>query len=152
MKLFGGWFTWETVTGKDGSPYLTRMIIGRLRLHKFHRGDEDPEPHDHPFSFWTFPLTTYVEEVYPLQRETGDPDLTVCSINFVQCWRWTYRPARHTHRVLFPAEGRLRTMGFPFRTIVWTSPKSEKREWGFWRRDERGVTRFVHWKQFLKGR
>lgn len=53
----------NTITLADGEPYLTRIWFWRLRLHIFHRGDADQDLHDHPWDFWTFPLTPYVEEV-----------------------------------------------------------------------------------------
>lgn len=42
---------------------MTRAWFGRLRFHVFFRGDQDPDCHDHPWGFWTFPLRSYVEEV-----------------------------------------------------------------------------------------
>lgn len=51
------------VEGEHETNYMTRVWFGRLRLHIFHRGDNDPDCHDHPWDFWTFPLTPYVEEV-----------------------------------------------------------------------------------------
>lgn len=61
-RLFGR----HVIYGKEAehaTPYMTRYWFGRLRLHIFHRGDQDPDCHDHPWDFWTFPLTSYVEEV-----------------------------------------------------------------------------------------
>lgn len=58
--------TIETVYGKDKThpdPYLTRVAWGPFFLHVFHRGDNDPDYHDHRRGFWTFPLTGYVEDV-----------------------------------------------------------------------------------------
>jgi hypothetical protein len=56
------------VADEHDTPYMTRATIGRLRLHIFWRGDADPDPHDHPWGFWTFPLTSYVEEVIDHER------------------------------------------------------------------------------------
>lgn len=46
----------EVIVGADGSPYLTRGTLqdggaegGRVYLHRFHRGDEDAELHNHPW-------------------------------------------------------------------------------------------------------
>jgi hypothetical protein len=128
----GRFMGWNTIWGKDGdhdTPYMTRIWIGRLRLHIFHRGDQDPDCHDHPWDFWTFPFTSYVEEVatyssikaladMQAMREDG---LTGDQINeaiaggrkvgyaltkqIVPAWRLTFRPATHTHRVLGPYTG-----------------------------------------------
>ena len=48
------------------SLYLTRLHLGHLFIHFFNRGDMDRHPHDHPWDFWTFPLTTYYEEVWEI--------------------------------------------------------------------------------------
>ena len=117
----------STIWGKDGehrTPYMTRWWIGRLRLHIFHRGDQDPDCHDHPWDFWTFPFTAYVEEVatyssikalHDMQAMRAD-GLSDDQINaaiengrkvgyslsrqVVPAFRLTFRPATHTHRVL----------------------------------------------------
>lgn len=68
-KLFGV----NRIYGADGeheTPYMTRAWFGRLRFHLFHRGDADPDCHDHPWGFWTFPLRSYVEEVLEERVET----------------------------------------------------------------------------------
>lgn len=109
---------WHTIYGADGeheTPYMTRVWIGRLRLHIFHRGDADPDPHDHPWDFWTLPLTSYVEEVAvrcleelaaydPFQPRRYDVRL---SRYVVKAMRLHHRPAEHTHRVLGPLSGYL---------------------------------------------
>lgn len=116
--LVGSWtlgFERSTVR-LDGEPYLTRYILklfGRtLRLHKFHRGDDDRAFHDHPWPFWTFPLKTYWELVpgVPYQRQR------------VRAFRLHYRPAEYQHIVLDPER--------PFWTIVFTG--KYERSWGFW--------------------
>lgn len=83
---------------EDRSPYMSQLIIGRLRFHLFHRGDEDPDPHDHPWSFTTFPLRSYVEEV-------TDTETRRRSVVYVSAFHFHHRPASYTHRVLYPAAG-----------------------------------------------
>lgn len=46
----------RTIIGRDGGPYLTKHTLfnlgrdsWRAHLHEFHRGDEDPELHSHPW-------------------------------------------------------------------------------------------------------
>ena len=116
------WFGIHTVWGKDGetrSPMVTRAWIGRLRLHIFWRGDNDPDCHDHPWPFWTFPLTPYVEEfvlagivglIHDGHSEWTDKDhhgvtrnsteIEYRAIRIVPAWRWSFRRATYTHRVL----------------------------------------------------
>ena len=147
-KLFG-----KHTIQTDGSPYMTRIWFGRLRLHIFYRGDAD-DPHDHPWDFKTFPLTSYVEEIFFGQGES--------SKRVVPAWRWSYRRAEFRHRVLGRYSGRMtmptlggvindtmRVPGWQARgmeskyvvplvgpgkivTIVWRG--RERREWGFWLR------------------
>lgn len=110
----------------DGEPYMTRFWFWRFRIHRFHRGDKDQDCHDHPWDFWTFPLTSYVEEVlYPV-RETvatvptdgrymvngetydlkaGDtipmgPPRYYTNTEIVRAFRLHRRRAEHAHRVL----------------------------------------------------
>lgn len=143
---------WWTIYGRDGThstPYLTRIYLspptpwGQLYLHVFHRGDEDKDPHDHPWDFRTFPLRSYVEEVvHPVEGYT--------SRRVVEAGRWHRRPAWTIHRVLgFSDPG----VVMPFQTqfddltkrmiedgaavlrrrlytVVWR--KRGVRKWGFW--------------------
>src|SRR5690606_31155040 len=154
----GRWWGRSVIYGKEdehATPYMTRYWIGRLRLHIFHRGDRDPDCHDHPWDFWTFPFTPYVEEV---ALPCGGFYEKVKQI--VPAWRLTFRPATHCHRVLgryvgpkprrdldLYAEGRnLRAEELyvtrPVVTLVWRS--ADKRKWGFLKhRDGRWC--WVHW-------
>lgn len=109
----GKFMGWNTIFGRDGDkgePYMTRIWFWRLRLHIFHRGDNDPDPHDHPWDFWTFPLTSYVEEVtVPFLADgirefgtglAGNGSDQLVRRQIVPAFRLSYRPATHTHRVL----------------------------------------------------
>ena len=116
---FLGWHTIYDLAG-DGSPYMTRIWVGRLRLHIFYRGDLDEDCHDHPWDFWTFPLTSYVEEVakqdgFTYNSPRGfDPDGPAMKpyyekhLQIVPALRLTFRPAIHCHRVLGAWNGRFR--------------------------------------------
>lgn len=140
----------ETFYGRDGvhpDPYLTRKPLmprtrrGQLCLHIFHRGDNDPDPHDHPWPFWTFPLSSgYYEEVMDLV--TG-----IVEVRHVRRWRWTRREAWYSHRVLYPdvddrgrdprytytsGEAMRKWAKWPLITLVWLGPSANRRDWGFW--------------------
>lgn len=96
------------------SPYMFRAWIGRLRYHLFYRGDSDPDCHDHPWWFITFPLTAYVEEVIApklvarVEQTLADiGESTVCPpskavryLQVVPAYRFSFRSAKHTHRVV----------------------------------------------------
>ncbi len=109
----------------DGALYLTRLHLGRFFLHFFSRGDQDRHPHDHPWDFWTFPLTTYYGEVWSVR---GLDDRLIAYLDRprakVKRFRLHFRPARHIHRVLHPAPGKR------IITLVWRRRKS--RSWGFY--------------------
>ena len=132
-----------------GTPYRTAVLIGRLRLHIFHRGDEDAYPHTHPWSFWTFPLTSYLEEVF-------DPCTGERTLNLVKAWRLHRRPIIYAHRLLGRArigqvlEADGQRIAVPtvrpgkVVTLVWRSPHAGV-DWGFWVPTQQAVDR--NWKQ-----
>lgn len=153
-RLFGA----HTII-RGGNRYMTRFWFGRLRVHIFHRGDEDPDCHDHPWGFWTFPLRSYVEEVLEVHRDTvmpGDkdpkPERFFTRHQIVKAFRFHYRPATHAHRVLGaynPAIYTPQQRYFPaatIPTIVWREKPS--RRWGFTKnRDGRWCWMF--WKDYV---
>lgn len=113
----GRFMGFNTIYGRDGDddgPYMTRIWFWRLRLHIFHRGDLDEDCHDHPFNFWTFPLTSYVEEVALPVRDTAmlgqpvPPERFYKIQQIVPAFRWSFRPATHCHRVLGAWDGTMR--------------------------------------------
>ena len=113
----------------NGEPYLERWILWfglTLRLHKFHKGDDDRAFHDHPWWFVTFPLQTYIE------RTPEHP------AHAVRRLRFHFRRARHQHIVQVRDNK-------PVRTFILTGSKSK--EWGFWDDDS-----FVHHEQWLAER
>lgn len=162
-ERFIGFDTIYGAHGEHQTPYLTRIWIGRLRLHIFHRGDADPDCHDHPWDFWTFPLTSYVEEVACRERLGGHPhpDFTLCR-QVVRAFRPHFRPAEHTHRVLgryagevcdWPGQQRGDGTRPAFTdgkiiTIVWQG--RPHRKWGFLRNRD-GKWCWTPWKDYVFG-
>ncbi|WP_376704714.1 hypothetical protein RQ479_08185 [Mesorhizobium sp. ISC25] len=173
MTFFG----LETIYGvhrEHATPFLTRARIGRLRIHIFHRGDADPDPHDHPWDFWTFPLTAYVEEVVDFalaekvrefpRKIAGNHLMTRRQI--VPAWRWSYRPAEHAHRVLglydrmatleaamgafIVGAARVPPQTRPGKiiTIVWQGKSNRK--WGFLR-NRNGKWCWTPWREYVFG-
>lgn len=154
-----------TVYGTEGehrTPYLTRLVLGRLRLHIFWRGDADPDPHDHPWGFWTFPLHDYVEEVIQDPEETmrwteflGIEPGMIKYHQVVRRFRLHYRPATHTHRLLGRAvrsSDGSPVLWSPYHepgaviTIVWTEKTS--RDWGFLK-NRGGQWCWEPWRQYI---
>ena len=110
-------------------PYMTRVELGRARIHVFHRPDADPDMHDHPGDFVTFPLVSYVEEIqHPWSRGHMKRRL-------VRAFRPHFRRAELAHRVLGAWNGEWHD-GEPVAdrrkqvaTLVWKG--RNRREWGF---------------------
>lgn len=139
--------TFET----EGSPYLTRFYLLRkskpdaddealnapfsVYLHYFHRGDEDPELHNHP---WGFSFSLILTNGYFEERWVGSKIvkrvLRPGSINILR--------SSDFHRVDLrdPNKG------------AWTLFFAGKRvqDWGFWHPTIR--TEYMPWRTFIKER
>jgi len=144
MKLFKR----HTIVGRDGSPYMTRYMLGWFRLHIFYRGDDDPDPHDHPWAFWTFPLISYVEEFF-----TPSGDTWIAETRVVRAFRLHHRPATHTHRVIgrydrTDPSGAILTRKGKIVTLVLRVGK--ERSWGFLKHRD-GNWCWVAWRNYIFG-
>jgi hypothetical protein len=147
----------------NGAPYLERWFVYifgcTLRLHKFYRGDDDRAPHDHPWAFWTFPLSGYWERVHKSPPcRICHSTAGVCTWNhkgsnatqehYVKPWRLHYRPSSYQHMVIGNQRGYIGSpenaifgTAKPFWTIVVTGRKD--RSWGFY-----PDGKYVYWKDF----
>lgn len=124
--------------GKDGVPQMVRWRLVQtplisLYLHIWNKPDQDRDPHDHPWSFWSFVLWGgYVERLY----ERGWP--------LMDKWRgrWTLHrmPLRLAHIVTYIKP---RTM-----TLVIVGPAV--RRWGFWRSlaGRTGIRYWEYWEHY----
>lgn len=79
-----------TISGLDGSPYLTRAlgprVLGRrVLLHRIHRPDADRYPHDHPWRWARFRILCggYLEERVRIDGETTLRWLTAGDVNIL---------------------------------------------------------------------
>jgi hypothetical protein len=146
------------------TEYMTRIWLGRLRFHIFHRGDADPDCHDHPWDFWTFPLTSYVEEVLnpsiAAVVSTNDSSIScptptqITRNQVVRAFRPHYRPAEHAHRVLGRWSGEDPCGPRPIKdgkiyTLVWRSRDRLDGRWGFFVHSGFQWCKF-HWKRYSK--
>ncbi len=130
----------QTFTGADGSDYLTRSHLPRILgarplIHRIHRGDNDPFPHSHPWSWAYFLMVSgsYVDERWHLDSDG--------------IWRSTERliePGMINvigpnlfHRVNYVEPGTM--------TVGLTGPK--KHEWGFM---DIETSTFIDWKSYLR--
>lgn len=130
----------ETVYGRDGqhwTPYLTRIGWSRLCVHVFHRGDNDPDYHDHMWWFVTLPFSSYLELVQDAEGRVTQ--------NIVRGWRLHYRPATYRHRVVqrCSASGEL----LPGRIVTLCLKGRKTRSWGFW--NSRAL--FIPWRTYIYG-
>jgi hypothetical protein len=117
--------------GRDTGPYLTRWTLleiagWSLKLHRFHRSDEDRDLHDHPWTFWSLILLGGYYEWLPYAKT---PDEARWNRSRHRHWRRPlsvlHRPAPSPHRV----ELKRGTEGKVW-TLVLTKPKT--RQWGFY--------------------
>lgn len=160
----------NTIFRSAGDPYMTRLWFWRLRLHIFHRPDLDPDCHDHPWDFWTFPIWPphgYVEEVVKpvaaVDAHGLDTDIQVYfpkSLQVVPAYWPSFRPATHCHRVLGAYEGydeqtRSGTGWAPvvnpsrkIVTLLWFS--KPKRPWGFLKNRD-GKWCWIGWRDYVLG-
>lgn len=143
----------KTFFGHDG-PYLTVYTLldwktrngtrWSIAFHHFHRGDEDPHAHDHPFDFWSLILWGGYEEhirtggfwsnrvfQFPMAGQDWVDQWTVIIRRPLS---WAYRWAEVQHRVTLRSK------------TCWTLciKRQNCREWGFWRDDE-----FVPWRKYI---
>lgn len=145
--------------------YLRRFYIFRSKrfnvyLHRFHRSDDDPDPHDHPWDFWSFILSKgYREQIWafchddsldragyirpdPIEPDQFSGSRDTCPgalfgphYEEVKAGDIAWHAATHVHRVL------LRPGEKPW-TLVITGPTH--RPWGFAR-----PTEWVFWREYL---
>lgn len=143
----------QTIHGDEEerrTPYMTRVWFGRLRFHIFHRGDADPDCHDHPWDFWTFPLTSYVEEVAEHVWMSGPlPMQYHLRRHVIRAFRLHYRPASHCHRVIGRWSGRgEETQAGRIYTLVRRGRSNH--HWGFLKNRE-GQWCWTPWRDYILG-
>lgn len=125
--------------GADGDPYLDRLRIIQtpwfgIYLHKIHREDTDPDPHDHPWWFASIVLSGgYAEEVFPDK--------------FLPDWKIRWRSRGSLRMTRRKASHRITHIYGSLWTLVFTGPR--RSSWGFFRNNG-GWTEFVPWKEYLE--
>jgi hypothetical protein len=78
--------------------YLTPAVFGyQWRLHHILLSDPEPDPHDHPYDFWSWIIskTGYLEQVFT--QHSGDTSLS--KWNFRKRWSFVFRAAETIHRL-----------------------------------------------------
>jgi hypothetical protein len=140
--------------GRPNKQYMTRIHLTpwewwpfrRLYLHVYHRPDEDPDPHDHPFGFRTIILLGgYVEAVYPW-RETAQGVRVTGQNGHGHGPELFVRKPGHTRLVLAGTVHKITSlMGKRTVTLVIRGPKEQ--DWGFYVWDfKNGPVKVPSWK------
>lgn len=139
-KLLNWWLRPFVIRDKDGSPYMTRYFVFRVRwckwfaiyLHNIHRDDRD-DMHDHPWNFTTFILRGGYWEYL-----TDHPPLT-------DRRRWCKpgsvlrHQAEDVHRVAL----RRNDIGEPIPAWTLVVIGRKRRSWGF-----HTLGGWVHWRTY----
>lgn len=116
----------------DKEPYLIRyymLFVDRVKfpfnifIHKFMRGDDDEDPHDHPWGFFHIILSSGYWENVPMNISKHKFDR-----GFYKVWRstgyWNIVSSDYTHRIdLREGEPKPWTIFIPFK---------RNNNWGFW--------------------
>ena len=99
--------------------WVIRTLLGTLRLHHLLRADQNREPHDHPWGFFTWVIKGRYEEAVMCVHEYGTHFMWVRR----ERWSLAYRGAEHTHKIIEVSEGGCWTICL----TGWV-----RRPWGFW--------------------
>lgn len=118
---------------KNGDLYLRRFMLftsrfGNVYVHHIARGDDDPDPHDHPWDFMTLILRGgYRNDQYAGFKEIdgdfiswGDPE----GEEYCRAGSLHIRSAEHCHQVKFDDKTAPDAW-----TLVVTGPR--RRDWNF---------------------
>lgn len=118
---------------QDLGDYMERWILvhpwGTVRLHHILRGDADPDPHDHPWSFVSIILAgSYLEEVWTEVPPTGSGRWPAYANDGRWLSHWV-RPLRFWPRYVPAARLHRLRLDAPVWTLVFTG--NRVRRWGF---------------------
>jgi hypothetical protein len=121
------------ISHPDGRPQISRLRLVStplfsVMLHRIHTADQDPDPHDHPWWFWSFVLCGgYTELVYTSRNSAGARVHRRGSAHFM--------PRHKAHRIT------------AVHGVTWTvlvAGPHHAGAWGFWAREGR-----VPWKDYV---
>lgn len=80
-----------TIFGFDGSPYITRTLLPRISgkrplIHRIHREDRDPHPHNHPWAEADFIVVSggYVNERWSRDGQRSEELMRPGSVNHLE--------------------------------------------------------------------
>lgn len=134
-------FMSRKVIGPPDNPMLIRWRliqtpIGGVYLHFIHREDLDRDPHDHPWTFWTWVIRgQYIDSVWPDARLIGTRHGEVLHGELHKRWSFRKFPREQAHRIT-ATHGKVTS-------LVIVGPKV--RTWGFYGLHD---GRFIDWKDY----
>lgn len=135
-------FEYQRIVNR-GKVYLRRWRLimcpwGSVYLHAFIRPDDDPDPHDHPWNFWSLILWGgYVEEISVFD-DNGQRVSVQEIVRRPLSIRRTMRGDFHRVKSLLRS---------PTWTVIVTGPYLGT--WGFF---NRSLRQWVHWRDYLDER
>ena len=135
------------------NPYLIRYYLlftdrdkfpFNVFIHKFMTGDDDEDPHDHPWGFFHIILSGGYWEQIPLDDKDGNKFYK----GFYKVWRqpgyWNIVNSKYTHRVdLDDTKPKPWTLFIPFK---------HNNEWGFWVKNSMNSWSKINHKLYLKNK
>ena len=134
-------------------PYLIRYYLlftdrkkfpFNVFIHKFMKGDDDEDPHDHPWGFFHIILSGGYWEQIPVD-EKDNPKFYK---GFYKVWRkpgyWNIVNAKYTHRIeLDDATPKPWTLFIPLK---------QNNYWGFWVKNNMNVWGKINHEDYLKNK
>lgn len=134
-------------------PYLIRYYLLftnrenfplNVFIHKFMKGDDDEDPHDHPWGFFHIILSGGYWEQIPVD----DKDEPKFCKGFCKVWRkpgyWNIVNAKYTHRVELDE-----VSPKPWTLFI---PLSHNNYWGFWVKNNMNVWNKIKHEDYLKNK
>jgi hypothetical protein len=140
---FNDHFWTRTFTAADGDEYLTRSLFPRVLgyrpvIHKVHRDDKDPYPHNHPWKRAWFRIVTggYTDERWYFDDSAETPWQFVKTV---------YRPGDVNH-IWWNEYHRLVDVLSGTMTVGLLGPKVQ--EFGFMSTE--GLGQFIPWRTYIE--
>lgn len=150
------WALWSkmTIPCPNGEIYLARIRVVQtpwfgILLHDIYEPDQDRDPHDHPWTFWSFVLRGgYIEQVF---EDTGMTE-PVLEYGLDSGLKRKVYPSKlfgrsrfSLHRMNTDKAHQITNIQPNTRTLIFCGPRVRK--WGFWTPDG-----WVHWKDYIEYR
>ena len=120
----------KEIQNKEGEIHFRRWAIFECRffniyIHRIYKHDEDNDPHNHPWRFWSWILKGgYVEEVKNT-KDYGSNQGRGTRVYYRNLWNIAYRNFHQFHKITRLSHRE------PVTTLVLTGPRRDD-PWGYW--------------------